>query len=375
MSPIQTESRKALRELIDLLGEVDERWASSEWNLQNELDVANAHRALMHLLEGGLVGMFESDPSAPRFRRIVTPTRKFTGDNADAVYFDAPVAPEYAYRVRGEMKGAVYVSITVELGTEDGSLGSQTAGVINDEQFDVDADGCFEIFLGGPARDRNWLALPEGASRLTTRHYFEEQEYAAANPARVPALEIETLGEVPVPPPPDDASVASGIRRVAAFVRSRTLEMPPMANAELPPFVSIVPNRFPPPVVPGDFGLAAFDCAYSMAPYLIGPDDALLLRGRWPASCRAANVSLWNRHQQTFDYANRRVSLNRVQTEADADGRFTLVLAHRDPGVPNWLDSEGRSLGLVFWRFMMPEGEIETPVAELVPFAEVAQHI
>ena len=46
MSPIQTESRKALRELIDLLSEVDERWAGPEWNLQSESDVANAHRAL-----------------------------------------------------------------------------------------------------------------------------------------------------------------------------------------------------------------------------------------------------------------------------------------------------------------------------------------
>jgi len=380
MSPVQTESRKALRELIDLLSEVDERWASPEWNLQSELDVVNAHRALMHVLEGGLVGMFESDPSAPRFRRIVSPTRKFTGDNADAVYFDAPVSSEHAYRVRGEMKGAVYVSITVEIGTEDGALATQTGGVINDEEFDVDAEGRFEILVGGPARDRNWLPLPEAASRLTTRHYFEEERYAAANPARVPWLDIEKLDlersgdRSAAPPPPSDASVASGIRRVAGFVRSRTLDMPPMADSQLPPFVSIVPNQFPAPVVPGKFGLAAFDCAYSMAPYLIGPDDALVLRGRWPR-CRAANVSLWNRHQQTYDYANRRVSLNRVQTEADDQGRFSLVLAHRDPGVANWLDSEGRLFGLVFWRFMLPEGDLETPVAEIVPFDEISKHV
>ena len=49
--------------------------------------------------------------------------------------------------------------------------------------------------------------------------------------------------------------------------------------------------------------------------------------------------------------------------------------SHRDPGVPNWLDSEGRNLGLVFWRFMLPEGEIETPSAEIVPFAEVSERL
>jgi hypothetical protein len=371
---IQTESRAALRELIDLLREVDERWASPEWNLRSEADVAGAHRALMHILEGGICGMFECDPAAPLFRRIVTPWRKFTGDNADAIYFDAPVSSRYRYRVRGETNGAVYVSLTVEVGTEEGAMATRTAGVLNDAGFDVDADGRFDVVLGGPPQPRNWLGLPETASRITTRHYFEEAAYAAADPAREPRLAIEVEDCPGAPPAPSDADVAAGIRRVAGFVRSRTLAQPPMAASQPPPFVSIVPNRFPPPVPPGDFGLAASDAAYSMAPFVVGPDDALVLRGRWPR-CRCANVSLWTRHLQTFDYANRRVSLNRAQTQAGADGRFTMVLAHRDPGVPNWLDTEGRPFGLVFWRFLLPEGEIETPAAEVVPFAEVGSAV
>ena len=56
---------------------------------------------------------------------------------------------------------------------------------------------------------------------------------------------------------------------------------------------------------------------------------------------------------------------------ADDDGRFTAVIAHTDPGVPNWLDTEGRPFGIAFWRFMLPEGDIETPQAELVPLAEL----
>ena len=74
---------------------------------------------------------------------------------------------------------------------------------------------------------------------------------------------------------------------------------------------------------------------------------------------------------QTYDFANRRVSLNRVQTEADSEGRFTIVLAHEDPGHANWLDTEGRFFGLVFWRFMLHEGEIETPTAEVVAFDSI----
>ena len=368
---IQTESRTALRELIALLGEVDERWASEEWNLASEADVTGAHRALMHMLEGGLGTFFESDASRPSFQRIVSPTRKFTGDNADAIYYDAAISPERSYRVRGRMDGAVYVSITVEVGTADGSLGTRTGGVINDTQFDVDADGGFEIRLGGPEAPRNWLALDPEASRITTRHYYENETCAAADPTRHLALEIEALAPGPPPPPPDDARVSAAIRRVAQFVRTRTLEQKPMAQAEQPPFVSIVPNQFPQPVKPGDFGLAAFDAAYSMAPFAFGPDDALVITGRWP-ECRCANVSLWNRHMQTFDYANRQVSRNRAQTALRDDGSFEIVLAHRDPGHPNWIDTEGRPFGLVFWRFMLPEGEIETPVAEVVKWSELA---
>ena len=141
---------------------------------------------------------------------------------------------------------------------------------------------------------------------------------------------------------------------------------------EQPAFVSKMPNQFPPPVKPGDFALAARDAAYSMAMYMIGPDEALVMRGRWP-QCRCANVSLWNRHMQTFDYAHRQVSLNRKQTKLESDGSFRMVIAHRDPGVPNWLDTEGRGFGMVFWRFMLPDGEIETPQAEVVPWGSITR--
>jgi hypothetical protein len=372
VSTIATDSRQALRELIDLLEEVDRRWAGPEWNLLGADDVVGAHRTLMHLLEGGLVTCFESDPERPRFQRIVTPSRKFTGDNADAIYHDAPVRPDRSYRVRGRMDGAVYVSFTVECDTEDGSMARRTGGVLNDTGFDVDAEGRFEIRLGGPSAPRNWLALGPGASRITTRHYYENETSAAADPTRHAALTIEAEGPGPPPPPPGDASVAAGIRRVARFVRSRTLEQPPMAKAAQPPFVSLVPNQFPPPVTPGEFGLAAFDAAYSMAPFVIGPDQALVLTGCWPV-CRCANVSLWNRHLQTLDFANRPVSRNRRQTRLEADGSFRIVLAHRDPGHPNWVDTEGRPFGIVFWRFMLPEGPIETPRAELLPWSEAAR--
>ena len=74
--PIDTESRRALHELIGLLGEVDQRWASPEWNLHTDEDVFGAHRALMHMLQWGLVGLFERDPAAPDSIASSTPTAR-----------------------------------------------------------------------------------------------------------------------------------------------------------------------------------------------------------------------------------------------------------------------------------------------------------
>jgi hypothetical protein len=221
---------------------------------------------------------------------------------------------------------------------------------------------------------RGWLALPDDATRVTVRHYWEQTAPPATPPAPSLGLDIVLIaGEVPEQSPlPTDASVAASIRRVATFVRSRVMEAtPPSGSASPPPFVSQLPNQFAPPVPPGDHALAAADAAYSLAPYLLGPDEALVMRVRWPR-CRYGGVALWNRHLQTFDYLRGNVGLNRAQAVTDRDGVATIVLAHRDPGVPNWLTTEGRPFGLVFWRFLLAEGEIDPIKAEVVPVDEVS---
>ena len=367
---IQTESRAALKDFIALLQEIDARWSGPEWNLHSPEDIVASHRSLMHTLETCLIGFFEQDATRPDFRRIVTPSRKLTGDNSDAIYFDAPVSAEHAYVIHGSMHGAAYFSLTIEEGAEDGLMASNTAGVINDEKLDIDNNGQFTLFLGGKQRDKNWLPLTPGASRVTTRHYFENATCAAREPDMEPRIRIECLTAKAVPAPPNDASVAAGIRRVSNAVRSRTLGMPPMVNGPLPPFVALTPNEFPAPVPPGDFGLAAYDAHYSMAPFFIGPDEALVITGRWP-ECRFGNVCLWNRFQQTLDYRSRSVSLNRAQTLLEADGSFRMIVAHTDPGQPNWLDTEGNLFGLVFWRFFLVSGDVETPQGKIVKLADL----
>ena len=55
---------------------------------------------------------------------------------------------------------------------------------------------------------------------------------------------------------------------------------------------------------------------------------------------------------------------------ARVDERVHVVVAHRDPGVPNWLDTTGRRAGLLnyrhFWGAPLPR-----PRTRVVPVADV----
>lgn len=370
-----SESGAALEELRTALGELEASFATDAWGLRGPLDQAEARRLVMFHLQHGIEVYFEPSPERPAWKRFVTPEKKLLGDNPDAVYFTTPVSAAHSYRIRGNVAGATYTSFTVELGGPDGKNPSRLGATLNDGQLEIAPDGSYEIVASPekPARG-NWLRLEPEAGTLTTRHYYERETSVAADPFHHIPLAIDRLDLTEPPPPPSDATVAAGIRRVVNWLR--TSVYPARRDpAQIPRWVSLVPNQFPQPKQDDSntqVGLAAKDNVYSMAPFVLAPDEALVIRGRFP-KCRFANVVLWNRNMHSFDYRYRRVSLNRKQAKLEADGSFKIVLAAKDPGVPNWLDTEGRMSGTVFWRFLLPEqGEIAPLVARAVKLSEVA---
>ncbi len=364
----ETESGKAYAELARTLQEVEAEYLSAERRVTRAADVSDGHRFILHVLQAALFLRFEYDPERPSFKRIVSPTRKMLGDNPDAIYFEAAIRGDRRYRIRGNTAGAVYTSFTVEAGGTEGGYPERTEGWINDKEMSLEGDGGYEITLGPDTSGPNTIKLPADARTVTTRSYFETKRSAAADPSRVVPIVIEPLDDPGPSPSPDDASIAAAIRRVIAYLRGITVDLVLGATSES--WVSTVPNQFNPPGKPGAMAFAARDNAYAMAPYALRPDQALVIEGSFP-TCIFSNVVLWNRYLQSYDYASRTISLNREQTWQGADGRYRIVIAGSDPGVPNWIDTGGRPSGLVYWRFMLPEGEIETPQAKVVPLAEL----
>lgn len=366
------ESQRAFGELLDALRQVDAEYFTPARGVRTPEDVVDGQRFLLQLLWGGLDQYAERDAERPVFTRIVTPARKFLGDNPDAIYFSAPVRADRAYRVRGKTAGAVYTSFSIEGGNADGSYPKRVVSALSDKEMQIAPDGSYEIAVSAEKQPGNWLRLEPDAGTVTTRHYFENETSAAADPAIFVPLSIEPLVDPGPPPRPDDAFVAQRARWVANFVRGATLGQPIPDPKKLPPFVSVVPNTLGKPMKwdPKFGGFGAVDNAYSMGPFLLEPDQALVIEGRMPA-CRFANVMLWNRYLQTFEYPWRRISLNRKQMQLGEGGAYRIVVAHRDPGVPNWLDTSGRRSGTIYWRFLLPDGDPPTPTTRVVPLAEL----
>lgn len=368
----RSESAAASAELADTLREV-EAWLAK--NAASPGERAEAQRYLAHLVSAGTDFYLEGDPERPRFVRIVSPTRKLLGDNPDAVYHWTPLRGDRAYRIRGRRGDEAYLSFTVHARAPEGRLGGvfeRPVADVNHLGLHVAADGSFEILLAPdpPQGARNAVRLPPDAACVIVRHYWETGEPAAADPTRTFHLAIEPV-EAPAPAPPlGDAEWAERLRRLSLFLRSSTLHMPVMPEGG---FISRTPNVMGEPTVfrqSGEAAWGAVDIAYSMGPFRVAEDEALVMEGRFPP-CLFANVVLWNRFMQTFDYRARPVSRNRATTRLEPDGSFRMVLAHRDPGVPNWLDVEGHREGTVFWRFLMPEAAPERPRCRLVPLASL----
>jgi hypothetical protein len=362
----------AFKELLAALGAVGD-WLDSQE--MGEQDRAEGFRHIAHLVAVGLDHHLESDPERPMFTRIVSPQRKIQGDNPDAIYYWTAIRGDRSYRVRGRRTGEGYLSFTVHGVDLNDPNRERVIADVNYESLVHDEDGAYEIVVSPEPRPAshtgNWMTVAADAHSIVTRHYFERVEPTAADPGVHVSLRIDPVDDAGPAPPWNETMLAERLGAVAAFVASKTTGTAPPDQQPDIPFVSRTPNSLPQPFSFRDAGievLGAVDAHYSMGPYALGPDEALVMEGTIPAAA-FVNVMLWNRHMQTYEYRTHQTSLNRRQLQLGPDGSYRIVIANRDPGVPNWLDTEGHASGSIFWRFFLAK-ERPSPIAcRVVPIS------
>ncbi len=344
-------------DLIAALEEIRDDYVGSEDRFSTPLDVAEGYRYVAQALSAASELFVEGDPDHPRLASIASPARKMQGDNPDAIYHFSRIRGDRSYRIRGIIEDAVYTSFTIHGPAIDGGMAGPLLGDVNNQDFQVEADGSYSLVLSATPHEGNWLALDPGAHCVVVRTYYQLPLSVQCDPFRHVKIGIEILDDVPPPAPLSDAVLSERMAEAVRFVRQVTLGQTIFGTTVGIPFVAETPNTLPMPFSFRDSGLpvpGAADIVYAMGRWDLANSESLEMTGLLPSGV-FANVMLWNHHMQTLEYCNRTSSLNQAQIKLESDGSFRIVVGAHDTGAPNWLDTEGHETGTIFWRFLLPD--------------------
>ena len=353
-----TDTETAFAELLGEVGATQARML--EQLAGDEVTLLEAHTWALSILQVAAEVNVWADTARPRFVEIVGPYKKWGGDNADAFYCHAPIDPARTYRVTLQPGDAVYMSLTVYGGPDDGRYSTRIVGSVNSHEARRDADGTIHILLS-PEEPRepgaNWIRLEPDAVAAITRDYLEDPQRG-----RRAAWHIESE-DAPATYRLDDADLARRFRAAATWMREQ---------ASIVPIPLGTPNAIdqPYPVPTDTFGWAAGDAAYAMGAFELDDDEALVIRGRSP-DCAFWNMCLWNRLLHTYNYDYEPVTINGAQAVYEPDGSWVIVVSAQRPLHPNWVSTAGHRSGRIWFRWFLPDESPEQPQAEVVPVATV----
>lgn len=395
----------------------------------SDRNLAEGYRYLMGYVHSAVERAFHEDPERPHFRNALSIINRATIDNADAIYFFAAIDGRESYAIEGyvadarEWRGETppatgrkaphYVIFEASSGVLAGDSGSlrelrpgikTQTGRIDSGDIEVDADGRFEILLAPerpaghtgnfistlkaverPHPDYPDLPPERHANYISGRQLFNDWEREDAI-----HLAIRQLGaEGKAAPAYDSARAAAELRRCGELVRGQmhfwnafwTILMGTHGHREGGiPGVEFSRNAFNRiNAASGATGGGMSTNLYAGGVFELDPDEALIVENRVRRKPEYIGFQLGNLWGESMEYGSRLGSLNGAQSEADPDGVIRLVVAHRDPGVPNWLDTSGHREGFLTprWAYseMPPPDEWPTITCQKVRFDEIRKHL
>lgn len=284
---------------------------------------------------------------------------KFGMDSADAKYTVARIHSEGTYRLYGTLGTAHHIAmqlITSRTGFEAfDSLSGADLRPRAGEPFEVIVSRERPEEWTGP-----WLRVDPRARELLVREYFYDWDTEVPSSFMIERLD-EPETTAPLGPVEMDALLEEIEDAFAAYV-------PKWFAPSLHTRATLV-NQLSAPSKAASEGLE--DNAYGAGWFRLATDEALLIELDEP-DAHLWSFELGNFWWESLDYVNHRSSLNGHQAVPSSDGRYRLVIALRDPGVPNWLDPVGHREGTIIYRYQLAAQANRIPVARLVKLSELA---
>jgi hypothetical protein len=362
---------------------------------------AEGYRYLVRLVAAAQELSFEADRSRPSFVRMFTPTRKFIAEGTDTIYHEAKLDPGLAYRMTVRRGDDLFFSVVVY--AEDGDGDKFIADDLNDEGIvftNVDGEQVAEIHVSAERPDgaKNWLKLDGRLPFLLTRQYFPEfVTEVDAGKYRQAIMNIESIGDSTPPDEYREADLANSVERMVAFMNEtldsalgisafvglnmveyeRTDTSPTRIGAdgnlvlddeshedyspdELAEMVDprVVANNLPGPGI-----------GYVGAMFKLAEDEAILIEGK-DVPCRYWSAQILTKFLESGDYRYHRVAINNRQVAVDDDGSFRIYASHTNPGVRNWMSTQGYPRGQIVLRTLLAEEDMNAELS-VVKLADI----
>jgi hypothetical protein len=322
---------------------------------------AEGYRYLSRLLRAGLEGFLEdADPQAPVLKRVVHETIKMGSDNPDNHYQNATISGQHEYRIRGHRGSVHYLAFGTQAGHYGQGGGLPPTGFLEGSQLVLDAHGHFEIAVSCRPQPGNWLPMTPETGLLIVRQTFLDRQTET-----LASIQIERTDGPHQPRPLTAQQLDEGLRHASTLVAGASLLFAKWAqdfqrhSNQLPRFDQERSNQ-----AGGDPNIV-----YYHSHWRLGQDEALVIEVQ-PPRCRHWNFQLNNYWMESLDYRYFQIHLNKHSAVARPDGSVRIIVAHRDPGLPNWIDTTGHFCGTMCLRWVQPDAT-PTPHAYVVKHSEL----
>src|SRR5208283_964192 len=255
-------------------------------------------------------------------------------DNPDSVYRVIPISGDERYEIHGRVGEHRMTENYFTLW--DAHMG--TVNVLNGRTMQVESDGGFIITVDADPAD----GRPNHVQTSPAAHEFYIRDVLLDWGRDDPNyFEVQRLGGAPVTP-------------------ARTLDEQAEATAAMMAYFADFTGKLSHGVYKmpaNNFNLAwsadkvgaMRNQVYVMGRFDLAPDEAFVV-DLSDGGAEYFTVPLSNIWGTTLDIVDRSGSLNKAQSVANEDGSYTYVISPVDPGVANWIDSDGLREGILTLR-------------------------
>jgi hypothetical protein len=302
----------------------------------------------------GILNGLNQDRSRPRIHYVERlpslqdgiriPGSRGMDDNPDTVYRIIPIDDVSKYILSGKAHADRPVVNDFSILSHDWV----TIDNLTKSNLVLGEDRQFEISISpepSQGRPNHLQSAPGPLQYVLVRDTLADWEKQRPN-----SLAVRRLGADLATPPPSERELMESVLFHVTRWFEETIRLHRLGQ-------TLPANQLPQPEIRANYGMLVTQ-AYSVGYFDLQDDQALVITLR-AGGARYVTVPVTNVWGITTDPVHHTTTLNTSQAAPNSDGSYTFVLSLTDPGIANWLDSDGLHQGFLFLRWAAFDGPAE----------------